>query len=615
VREADQLVPLLRGALVRVQGELIGSGVFVAPGFVLSCAHVLGTQAGRGGQVLVRWRGRDLSATVAWSSLPAWGRHWPYPDLAVLRVDDPVPEHPCAWLDDRLPGIGDELIAVAYADRYDSGAVAGTTPVGCGGPWPMGEGDMLQLVDGEIGKGMSGGPILSRHTGGVVGLVKASRQVDSPRGGLATPVRGLRRADPDVYRKVLRAHDRHHADGSAWTRLLNKAGEARPVSIRPSDERTLLGHLATLPVDEDHEARMHRADPLCPEIDERLLDHRDVVSELGGRPEPEGQLAPVLAYAADLARAYPDPFRKALREWVLLTADRQQGDEVRRRLGRAEEDDSPTSVMVRLRPSGSNRRRYQLTAWRYVDAGRVVPALVEPQPLSLSEARRRLRVLLPQQIAKLADHPAPTMVELFLPRNLLDIDVEQWALWPAEDWSILGRRYAVVVRDAARLDETRLRNSWRRRWERLADRDAADCLYLVECDDPRSHAQVEAWIEAEEKQTVLVFGTSPLSSGVVALDVGLPAGVPVMIWRRAGCAACAASTGGCGGDFLAHLRRELVGTTVDRLPHRVRRLRSEAVTSDDPDHCGHNIVLLWDDPLRLPPQDRLVLPEESGIDV
>jgi hypothetical protein len=332
---------------------------------------------------------------------------------------------------------------------------------------------MLRLIDREVDKGMSGGPVLNRTTGGVAGLVKASRMLDSPMGGLATPIRGLRRADPDLYREVLRAHDRHHAAGNAWTELLDRHGVPDTAATDPAEERALLGILATLPEDDDRAARFYAAaGPLAPDLDEILLDHRDVVSELGGP-------------------------------------------------------------------------------------------------------------------------------------------------WPEQEWSTLGRRYAVVVRDSARLDDDRVRPAWRRRWEGLAGRDAAESLELVECADRRSHAQLEAWIEPEDQRAALVFGSSPLAADRrAALEVGLPAGVPVMIWRRAPCTGCAASTGaGCAGDaFLADLRRALAGTAAGQLPHQIWRLRNEATSSGDPDHCGQSIVLLWDDPQRRPPRDRLVLPEENRRD-
>jgi hypothetical protein len=615
MRETDRLVGLLREALVQVVARRAGSGVFVAPKLVLTCAHVVGDGCS-GGDVAVRWQGRDWPAAVRWSSAPPPGMGgWPYPDLAVLELRPPVPEHPCAWLDDRWPTLGSELVAVAYADEYKVGPSPVAALLTGGGPRPMGDGEFLQLTGGEIGERMSGGPVLSRSTGGVVALVKATRRLETTMGGLAAPIRGLRHAGADLYREVIRAHDSHHAAGNTWTVLADRLTARQPAQVDPAEERALCGLLAALPADDDHAARLRQAaGPLLPDADEPLLDHRDVVSELGVLP-PGPDLPLLLSYVVDLVRTGSDPIAGDLRDWVLLNArEPRLGRMALDRLNQTAEPAPPTSVMVRLRPAGSNRRRYQLTVWRYLDAGQVVPATVEPGAVPLNQAWRQLRAVLPDQIAQLARYRGRTMIELFLPRDLLDEDVESWRLWPEDKHSSLGRRYAVVVRDGVRLDDDRVRSAWERRWEGISQHDAASCLELMECGDPRTREQLEAWIEPDDRHAALVFGSTPLSADRrAALDVGLPAGVPVMIWRRSPCDACAGNPGeSCAGkEFLTGLRAALAGTTVRQLPHAIWKLRNEADEIGSPEHCGRGIVLLWDDPLRRPPRDRLVLPEES----
>jgi hypothetical protein len=616
MRDTDRLAALLRRALVQVvSGGRCGSGVFVAPGLVVSCAHVVGT-APVGGAVTVHWRDREYPATVRWSSAPSDVSGWPYPDLAVVQLDAPVPEHPCAWLDDRWPSIGDRLIAGAYSDEYRTGAAPHNAVLDYEGPRPYRGGEMLQLAGREIAEGMSGGPVLNVETGGVVGLVKATRLRNAPMGGLATPVRGLRYAEPDLYREVIRAHDRHHASGNAWTAVADRLQVGKPGRVDAAQERILRGILAELPPDPDHARRLFQAaGPLTRDVDDPLLDHRDVASELGEMAPPTTGLPYVLAYAADLAASQPEPFARRLRDFVLLNAGLPLGQEALARLDKAAPPTAPASVMVRLRNVGSNRNRYQMMMWRYTGTGQLIPAVSDPVAVPLREAYRRLRALLPEQIARTAGHHhARPMVEMFLPPRLLDVDVDSWRLWPEQDWSTLGRRYAVVVRDSSRLDDDRARSAWERRWARLRGRDTAECLELIECADPRSREQLEAWIEPDDRHSALVFGSSPVSTGRrAALDVGLPAGVPVMIWRRRPCPACARGSAGCSGlEFLTRLREALSGTVIDDLPFEVWKLRNEATRVGDPDHCGQNIVLLWDDPLRRPPRDRLVLPEENS---
>ena len=92
------------------------------------------------------------------------------------------------------------------------------------------------------------------------------------------------------------------------------------------------------------------------------------------------------------------------------------------------------------------------------------------------------------------------------------------------------------------------------------------------------------------------------------MEVGLHTGVPVMMWRRAVCEGsdCARCE---GGAFLDTLRREISGLRGQQLPRRVWELRNEAAGQREGTHCGAHLVLLWDDPGRCPPHDRLIDPQ------
>lgn len=613
----DRLSRLLRAALVQITvRHSAGSGVFAAPGLVLTCAHVVA--AGAGGPVTVGWTGQKYTAKVRYASSPAAGGLWTYPDLAVLELDQPPDGHPCAWLDQRWPAINGQLLALGYSDVYQAGAAPHPALVTYDGPRRHGDGEMLLLAGREIAAGMSGGPVLNTVTGGVCGLLKATRLENAPMGGLAVPVRALRRADPALYRQLVRAHDRHHAAGTDWVEAADDLVTTRPGEIEPAEERSLRGLLADLPVADDHVARVLRAaGPLCqPGVDEVLVDHADVVTDLSEmNTRQDGRDLPyILAYAADLARDHADAAGSALRDWVLVTAGRLRlGGAAKARLDGPAPPPGPTSVMVRLRPAGNDHNRYRLTVWRYAGAGSIVPVVDDQVAVPLAEAWQRLRELLPQQLAALAQLRTRVLVELFLPQDLMDADVERWRLWPTQPWSTLGRRHAVLVRDAARLDDGRVRFVWERRWDKLSDQSLAAALEFVECADARSHEELEGWIEPAEARSALVFAHSPVGSrSRAALEVGMPAGIPVMIWRRSGCAGCADPVGdGCTGRrFFTGLRTALAGIALADLPERVRALRNDATQAGDEDHCGHGIVVLCDDPRRRPPLDRMVLPEE-----
>ncbi|MFI8102043.1 trypsin-like peptidase domain-containing protein [Streptomyces sp. NPDC086023] len=235
------LDPLVLAATVRVHAppdgygeprtdDTWGSGFFIAPGWVLTCAHVVG----EGGGGAVRIVGREIGITFASGDSGATGTvagrvecvlpetagelrpagMWPAPDLALVRVLDPV-DHACVWLTDR-PRVN-RFAEVAYFGCTDDTGLPDIT----GRPTRLrgeaGRGTLLRLgAEDEIEPGMSGGPVVDLERGEVIGVVKARR--NDLGGGLAVAVTQLRtlpmsaKSRMGLYRRVMRAHDRHHSD-------------------------------------------------------------------------------------------------------------------------------------------------------------------------------------------------------------------------------------------------------------------------------------------------------------------------------------------------------------------------------------------------------------------
>jgi len=110
-------------------------------------------------------------------------------DLALLRIglDESAATQPAVLLDNDLSG-GD-FLAVGYP--AEPGRPTGREPVRVTGR-PRNEGGIdawLQLEAGQIITfGMSGGPVLNRRTGAVVGVVRTSRSPNDALGGGAVPM-------------------------------------------------------------------------------------------------------------------------------------------------------------------------------------------------------------------------------------------------------------------------------------------------------------------------------------------------------------------------------------------------------------------------------------------
>jgi len=145
----------LRHFVVRVDGvdgRPRGTGFFVAPGWALTCAHVVAgvervvmVPAGGGQAVSGVVRARTVER-VAGSSV-----FWPFPDLALIELQSAA-KHLCALLDVRDPLDG-ECHAWGYARRED-----GVEPTGSPASFRFEglEGDgYLRLKAGQAAPGLS----------------------------------------------------------------------------------------------------------------------------------------------------------------------------------------------------------------------------------------------------------------------------------------------------------------------------------------------------------------------------------------------------------------------------------------------------------------------------
>jgi len=238
----------VRGATVWIadgpppNGALHGTGFFVAPGFAVTCAHVL-VAAGRTPHLWWAGDGLPVLEDVRAPTDEASAREGKsFPDAAVLRVErtdhpvvslaDPVENHPvwCYGITRIRGGPGGRpepdgrqlKLTLASADQF------------------------LVLQTGRIAGGMSGGPVLDLDQFAVVGLTQSTLDENSEAGGYATPVGAalalwpgddLRQRNLEVDRESLAALRR---DQAGYGRLPEKV-QALLTRAGPR----LRGHLAS----------------------------------------------------------------------------------------------------------------------------------------------------------------------------------------------------------------------------------------------------------------------------------------------------------------------------------------------------------------------------------
>ncbi|WP_405089591.1 serine protease [Micromonospora sp. NBC_01392] len=592
---------------MQVDGRLPGSGFFVAPGTVLTCAHVAGPTATR---VTVRWRGLPHAGTVrAASAAPTGAALWPWPDLAVIHLDS-LTEHPCVWLTTRMPSLGRPCFGAGYSSTLAPSLKPAVGLLHLTGRHAFPPGTLLKISHEDVTQGMSGGPVLDPDSGGVWGVIKAKREQG---GGFVVPLVGLRDLDPAIHRQLWRAHDLHHHRHPDNEHRPMFDAERSVTYVTPREERELRGILATLPEirGEEHRTDYARsAGPLARPPSAPQHDYGDVAADLMGLvAPPAGEPPQVLTYAADLARRHTD--RPELRDWVLYRTGRLGViPPIVDRLTESSVTD-PVSVMVRLRPAGNNHRRYHVTMWRYVDADHVVPVIDDLEAVPWPDARQRVQDTLVEQIRHLAAHERDIMVEFILPQELLNEPVHSWALWRSRRWETLGSKYAVVVRDLERLEDAESLAFLKRRWNTTARQFLRSGLASISCGDRRGHEAMWGWVGSQPHLSAVALpGPPDAAPSRVVLEVALPAGVPALTWCGTRCQECADDA--CPVRlFQDGLRGWLADTRHDGLPQRILELRRRAAAADE--HWGRDLVLLWDDPRRRPPRQQMLPPDEAEV--
>ena len=204
------LAPHLARVTVRLQaGRSLATGFFVTDRLILTCAHLLPSDANPGQQVdaVVGEAAHKGHITRIFRDLPE------YPDLLGVELAEPHHGQGWAYL---LPGAmaGDEVYAYGFPEgKYrdgDSfyGRLEGLSEIGTGR-------ELLKFKETKVGPGVSGSPLLNLRTGGVCGMIQKERITAD--GGRALPAEAILRLLPEVG-----PWQEEHAGGNrGWLRMLS----------------------------------------------------------------------------------------------------------------------------------------------------------------------------------------------------------------------------------------------------------------------------------------------------------------------------------------------------------------------------------------------------------
>lgn len=610
-----QLKDLARECTVKIpaNGVAGGSGFFVAPGIIVSCAHVVAMEGGTAKTVKIEWHeARHTGQVTAVPPNHESNDLWPYPDLCVIELDDPPPEHPWADLGAIDYRRSRELYLAGYNDVYSPG----TARCGAKHGWldefqEIAGGEALQIRDCEMAPGMSGGPVLQVHSGVVCGIAKTSRMPDTPMGGLMIPATAIRECFSDVWERIQQTGQ----DNSRWAMLRDET--LADGSLVEKSRRTLLEAQQQLGLQHrDFYALWQEiAGPLGPPppgLMEDVLDLADALTDL-----PREPLHPVAQLFLLLSSWHEDQLRGTLRQYgenlALQNGQRAGLREFPVRDLSDRSAEAPPVILVRLTPGLDPVREVELRMWRYpAGTGPALPVSCDPGPHLATDIERVITSVLAREIPEISLDKQP-LIEFALPDHLLDVAVEGWqvAEIPDGDTYTLGVEYCVVVRFAAR--NQRQLQAWREhknefRNGKMPPRSSScwDDLWIA-CEDMRDSAQLIGKLKSNGNAVPSLVAmtawhhSAPVPPGIAAAR---RAGTPVIVWQHQPCVDHGEgnkAAGSCRGQrFKEAVVRHLADVPFDQLPGKVQQERA-AATAGAREYPGQSIAILWDDPCRLPP--------------
>jgi S1-C subfamily serine protease len=213
-----------------------GTGFFVAPGLILTCAHVVKGAEGDATCLTAHYRKEEYEVQEIVEFVPD-----PYTDLALLRID--LREHPCVFLDKSVKP-PDRLYAYGYVTQSGSGesrTVGQPTTVEYEGETRIDNQRWLKFKGGQIIPGYSGSPLLNMRTWGVCGIVKSTRDRATDLGGGGIPTEVVFFKLPDLAKRNQAFHardprwERARAQQEARERRERPLAEAEPMTQRSTN--------------------------------------------------------------------------------------------------------------------------------------------------------------------------------------------------------------------------------------------------------------------------------------------------------------------------------------------------------------------------------------------
>jgi V8-like Glu-specific endopeptidase len=222
---ADRLLTFIGPRIVLIQaGRSVGTGAFIAPGTILTCAHVVRTAVAAGEDIVIQYatsvkdeKTREHTTKSVGIVLSELNEGKEYPDVAIIKIDHT--EHPIL----QLPKPNEEFnysskreyLAIGYQkqDRHSGRNIPQTVSLNYEGEEDANRYRKIIFENGLVRPGMSGAPLVERESGQITGIVQMTRNKNDNIGAYTIPIESIweeiRKISPEDYTLLnSRSHDR-----------------------------------------------------------------------------------------------------------------------------------------------------------------------------------------------------------------------------------------------------------------------------------------------------------------------------------------------------------------------------------------------------------------------
>ena len=512
--------------------KISGTGFCVAPNLILTCAHLV-PNLGQGAKVKIVGSSKqnlpDATIKHAYANC----------DLALLEFDGSLVNIPCVYLDEHFKEWED-----LYIYGYPKGAFNDGCPVTAkceGHAWDEGR-PFIKFKMGEVQDGLSGSPLLNRTTGKVCGVVKATRDPHSDRGGTAIPTGEVFKAFPELQQLQTVFHNQD----PRWT-------DSLPRSSQPTSEATLK-HSDQLPnrVSEDQRT--------IPEVSAQDDTHKVYLMIRIEKSKGRGGDYIVQAWCVPDEGSCDYRTGEGYKELNII-------------------DDQYTQAEIYAWDELFER------AWGELSPGdqKKLNKLSSFMEDIILQANHHAYEILCCQGAQI-EYPE-VIIEFFLPNELLNHGVCAWVHHPFKKvMQPIGTVYMVVVRSLERQSKNHYfnRSDWKKKWDDFRHSSSAAAFANGDC-------ELEQLPGRLNERPACKLTKAPKKE---VFDKLVATGAPVAIWPRRDLA---------GIDTERAVDTLLVDDSVLKLPKRVKEKRKDAFYTNRTErlsHIGHQLSLLWDDPKR-----------------